>query len=166
MTGENVSSWECCLWGAPIPAQWACGLQPRFSSSLACVGGRRDLDPRELGREPSHDPEARLPELGPRDVEAEPREEPVGGRAAAAREKLEVARHEGASLLAVELEEREHEELAERVRVTIEGRVDEVRDVAPPRVVDLGKIDRVAEERRLRRSPEPSEVGRRKPART
>src|SRR5262249_9442618 len=90
------------------------------------------------------DGEAALPEGRIVDVETEAREQRAGLLAAAGGEQLEIARDERVALLAVALVERQHEQLAEHVRVAVEAAVDEVRDVAPSPAVRRNHLHRVA----------------------
>src|SRR4029079_2264261 len=65
----------------------------------------------------------------------------------------EVRRHKGSPFGLVARIDREREEVAERVRIDVTGRVDEVGYVAPPRRVIVGNTNRVAEHRPLCAEP-------------
>ena len=65
----------------------------------------------------------------------------------AGRQQLEVGGHERRAAAPRSGVHREGEQLAVGVGVHVAGRRDEVRDVAPPRAVAVGELDRVAEHR-------------------
>ena len=102
--------------------------------------------------------EPAVPEAGVGEIDADDPAERLGRVRTAARQQLEVRRHElGAALLVLAVHG-EREQLAVRVRVHVPGRADEVRDVRPPRAVALGDLDRVAEHVGLRLGPELTEA--------
>src|SRR5262249_31394434 len=70
--------------------------------------------------------EAPVPEARIGDVEPDRGEELLGRIRSARFEQREIARYERGSLLVVAPQQREYEELAERVRIAVERRVDEV----------------------------------------
>src|SRR5690606_28076629 len=99
----------------------------------------------QLVDEPGDHRQAELPEFRPGRVEAERRQELRMMPRAAGLQHVEVLLHEALVRLLVQRIERVHQAIAECVGIDVERRVDEVRYVAPERLVAVAEMDRGAE---------------------
>ena len=64
-------------------------------------------------------------------------------------DRVDVLRGEFRAALQIQVIERQHQQFAERVRIDVTRRLQEVRDVAPPHAVIVAQVDAVAEHRLL-----------------
>ena len=64
-----------------------------------------------------------LPEIGIVDIDAYPRQEPIGIIRIASRQQIEILRHKARALFLIELVQRQHQQLAEGVSIDIAGRM-------------------------------------------
>src|SRR5215210_2054154 len=128
---------------APAPS-------PRRREALVELGGEL----LGLVHERADRVEAGGPEGGIADVEPEPGGELRRRRRPAGAQQVEVRLDERLALVDVAPVDREREEIAERVRVDVARRLNEVRYVAPPDPVVVGDLHGVAEHPPLLGAPE------------
>src|SRR3954452_11570895 len=85
--------------------------------------------------------EARVPAVVSRDVEPDAGQLVLRGCRAADREEVEIGADERVAVVAVARVEGQTREVREHVRVGVEARVDEVRDVRPAEAIALRQLD-------------------------
>src|SRR5438094_3790461 len=109
------------------------GICVDLTKSLSSAG-RRPGQPLDFGHHPVQDLQPRVPETGVGDVHAEVPDQLVRTRRAACAKKVQVVVNEVWPLLQVAVVDRQREQVAEGVRVDVARCVQEVPDVAPPRL--------------------------------